>query len=72
MILQAEPGMNIWQAARLAVTTAAKNDSAVSLVFNGLTIRVGPFSFAGDIVTIYDLKHELRRLGAPATSPYDV
>jgi len=62
MKIQANKGMNIYQAAQHAVEIAAKNGTEVELVFNDLTMHVSPFSHADDIATIYSLKHQLRRL----------
>jgi hypothetical protein len=57
----AEPGENIYSAARNAIARAKEADERVTLLFNELEITVSPQSFADDIAMIYNLKSEVRR-----------
>lgn len=62
MIIEIPKGENIYGAARLAIEAARTHNEEVTFDFNGINLLVSRFSFAGDILAIYDLKCELRRL----------
>jgi hypothetical protein len=60
--IEAEKGDSIYTAARKAIMHAKINSTEVRFVFNEIEIIVSPLSFDIDIVTIYDLKCNVRRL----------
>ncbi len=67
MVFEADKGDSIYVAAQKAVElarTSRATGGEVELVFNDLRISVHPGSHPRDIVTIYDLKHQIRQLGA--------
>jgi len=56
-----EKGESIYLVAQKAVNIAYANHEEVEFAFNGIYLKVHYRSFADDIATIYNLKHELRR-----------
>lgn len=54
-------GMSIYQASQEAIARAIDYQSYVHFLFNEISIEVHPNSFVDDIVTIYDLRCQLRR-----------
>ena len=59
----AEKGLTLYQAVEQCKEQIL-NDSYEDMEFNGISIRVGKYSDSADLLTIYYLKHKIRRLEA--------
>lgn len=62
MRIEIECGMNIWQACMFLCKESKQRGKGVCGDFNEIDIHATPFSDADDLVTIYGLKSEVRRL----------
>jgi hypothetical protein len=62
MIVQAEKGMNFYDAVKKVKENMFNNESYLDLEFNGIHIRVSKDSNIDDLSTIYYLKRTIERM----------
>ena len=55
-------GVNIAYAAQMAINEASKTKKRVRFTFNDIILEAHPLSYNGDILEIYFLKDQLRKL----------